>query len=81
MKRKDYMLILLVIGIAAVFSYFISGILITTPDDRSQTVEIAEPIASELTRPPADYFNRDAVNPTQKIEIGEDLNQEPFDAE
>ena len=81
MKRKDIMMIGLVIVVAAVFSFFISGLFISTPDDRSQTVEIADPITSELLRPPAEYFNQDAINPTQTIQIGDESNEKPFDTE
>lgn len=81
MKRKDFMLIIVVVLVAAVFSFVVSGFFISTPEDRSQSVEIAEPINPEFQRPPAAYFNQEAINPTQTIEIGEDSNEQPFDTE
>ena len=81
MKRKDIMMIVVVVLIAAIFSSVVSGMFITTPEDREQTVEVSSPITSELQRPPADYFNQEAINPTQTIQIGDDSNKQPFDTE
>ena len=81
MKRKDFLMIVMVVVIAAIFSVVVSGMFITTPEDREQTVEVAEPITSDLQRPPADYFNQEAINPTQTIQIGDDSNEQPFDTE
>ena len=81
MKRKDFMMIMMVVAIAAVFSFIVSGMFISTPDDREQTVETAEAISAELQRPPVEYFNQEAINPTRTIEIGDESNNQPFDTE
>jgi lipopolysaccharide export LptBFGC system permease protein LptF len=81
MKRKDVMLIIVVGIFAAIISFIISGTFITTSEDRQQNVETAAPIETSFERPPAEYFNQDALNPTQTIQIGDDPNNQPFDTE
>lgn len=81
MRRKDVMLIIVAGLVAGVISFIISGTFITTSEDRQQNVETAVPIETSFERPPAEYFNQDAINPTQTIEIGDDPNNQPFDTE
>ena len=82
MKRKDYMVIFGVVILSAIFSFFISGMLITSSEDQEQKVETATTIPETLTRPDVNYFNEQSVNPTQTIEISdENPNQQPFDQE
>ncbi len=81
MKKKDLLLIGVVVIIAAIISFVVSGSFITTPEDRKQKVEIVDAISTEFTRPPAKYFNSKSVNPTQTIQIGQDPNNKPFGTE
>ena len=81
MKRKDILLIIVVALLAGVISFIVSGVFITSEEDRQQTVETVNALPSQFERPPVDYFNQDSVNPTRTIEIGEDANNQPFDTE
>jgi hypothetical protein len=81
MKRKDFLLIAVVIILASVISIVISSAFISSESDRQQSVETVEALPSEFDRPPTDYFNEESVNPTQDIEIGDDPNNQPFDTE
>ena len=78
MKQKDIGLIAVIAVISGVMSLLLSGLFLAPPESRSQSVEVVQPISSVFDRPSQDYFNSDAINPTQTIEIGEDANNKPF---
>jgi len=44
MKQKDIALIILIAGVSAVASFFISNKLFVTPSNRQQQVEVVDPI-------------------------------------
>lgn len=78
MKQKDIILIIVIVFISGVLSFFISNALFAKPEDRKTEVEVVELISSEY--PPVDqrYFNQDSVDPTQLIQIGNQNNTQPF---
>ncbi len=78
MKQKDIALIILVVGLSAIVSFFVSNKLFTAPEDLSTKVEVVEPITDEFPEPDKRYYNSKSINPTQEIVIGEDKNQQPF---
>jgi len=81
MNKKDIPVLVLIIGISALFSYLIVSQFISSPKDRQQTVETTQAISAQFTVPTdGKNFNTNAINPTQKIEIGPNSNDQPFSA-
>ncbi len=86
MKQKDIALVAIVAIITGMFSLFIANAVFGSPDNRSTKVPVVEPISAEFPRPSADhpeyqaFFNKDALNPTQTIKIGDSANTKPFNA-
>lgn len=78
MKRKDIAPIALVVGISAILSFIISGVLFGSPKTRQQTAEQTSAISDQFINPDETYFNENAVNPTQTIRIGGEDNVSPF---
>ena len=78
MKQKDILTIVVVVIVSVVFSFILSNALISTPKNRQQKVEIVEKINDEFIRPDSKYFNDQAINPTQKIQIGDSTNNNPI---
>lgn len=78
MKQKDVILIVFVIGLSAILSFFLSGFIVGDPASDPLSVERVEPITSEFNAPSDEFFNEDAVNPTQLIRIGDGGNVAPF---
>lgn len=78
MKKNDIALLILVIAIALVGSYFLLTAIIGDPSQNTQTVERVEPISAELPTPSKEVFNEKAIDPTIVIEIGNPSNQQPF---
>ncbi len=80
MKQKDIALFVVVAIVSAVTSVLLSGLLITPKKDKVQKAEVVDPISAEFNTPPADskYFNKNSVNPTKLIQIGDNSNNVPF---
>lgn len=78
MKQKDIALIIIVIFISGVTSFFISNALFASPENRQQKVEVVEAISATFPTPNSKYFNSQSVNPTELIQIGNSTNPNPF---
>ena len=78
MKQKDIVTIVMIVGLSAIVSIILAKVLIATPKNRSQSVEVVDTVSSEFTRPDVKIFNKDAINPTRNIQIGNDTNTKPF---
>lgn len=78
MKQKDIALIIIVIFVSVLISYFISGKIIVPPKNRQQEVEVTQAISDQFNLPDKKYFNNSSINPTQIIIIGDNSNPDPF---
>lgn len=77
MKQKDVALIIIVVFISGVTSFFLAGVLFKT-NNLSEKVETVEAISAEFPTPDKKFFNSKSINPTQLIRIGKDQNKQPF---
>lgn len=80
MKQKDVALILIVVFVSVVASIVASKLIITSPKNRQQKVEVVEPIIADFPKPDSRYFNTNSVDPTKLITIGQDVNPQPFNS-
>lgn len=78
MKKNDIALIVLIVSVSLVATYFVAKAVIGEPQNQSAKAEVVEPISAELVQPQPKIFNKDAINPTVDIEIGDSSNQQPF---
>jgi hypothetical protein len=78
MKQKDVALIIVVVFISAVVSFFVSNFLFGSPANRQQKAEIVQPITANFSQPDSRYFNSNSIDPTQLIQIGNNNNTNPF---
>lgn len=78
MKQKDVALIIVIAFLSAIVSFLISGKLFVTPANRQQKVEVVDVVESSFRQPSSKYFNKDAIDPTQFVQIGVNNNQNPF---
>lgn len=78
MKQKDIALIVIVSVMSAVLSIVLSNALIAPKKNRQQKAEIVDAISAEFKLPDNRYFNKDSVNPTKNIVIGDNGNTTPF---
>lgn len=80
MKKKDMILIVIVVIVAGVVALLFSNLVIASPKNRQQKVEIVDPITSDFKQPDAKYFNGQSNDPTKLIQIGDNVNQKPFNS-
>jgi hypothetical protein len=78
MKRKDLTLIAVIAVVAGIFSLIISNLLISSPKNRQQKVEVVDAITQQFNEPDKRYFNGTAGNPTALIRINDNANPAPF---
>jgi hypothetical protein len=78
MKQNDIILIIVVVFIAGIASFFVSNALFSSAELGKTSAEVVEPISQTFAQPDTRYFNDKAVNPTQLIQIGNQDNQQPF---
>ena len=78
MKQKDIALIIVIIFVSALVSWFVSNAIFASPKDRQQEVEVVQPITTDFPQPDTHYFNNTAIDPTRTITIGQNNNSDPF---
>lgn len=78
MKQKDWTLIVVIAIVAGVFALLLSNMLIASPKNRQQKVELVDAISEQFTEPSKRYFNEASVDPTSLIRIGDNANPTPF---
>ena len=80
MKQKDLALFAVIGIVSAVFSVILSSVLITPPKDKNQKVEVVAPFSNQFKTPASNdkFFNKNSINPTKQIQIGENPNDKPF---
>ncbi len=77
MKQQDIALIIVIVFVSGVASYFLSNSFISSPKKDLKAAKI-EPITAEFTEPSSAYYNKQSINPTQLIRIEDNKNEKPF---
>ena len=78
MKKSDWALVVLIVAIAGLISYFIANALLPAPNKDPQTVPTATVISSDVVQPSDQIFNANAINPTVQVTIGNQNPSSPF---
>lgn len=78
MKQKDITLIVVIIILSAAVSLVLSNFLIGSPKKRQDKVEVVDRIDTDFQQPSEKYFNKNSIDPTKIIKIGDNPNLTPF---
>jgi hypothetical protein len=78
MKQKDIALILIIVVVSGMMSFFVSRWLFVSPKDRQMKAEVVDAISTDFQQPNPSYFNPQSINPTQLVRIGDSANVSPF---
>ena len=81
MKQSDIAMIILVISISLLFSYFIGNALFASNEDRTAEVEVVTAISIEFPDIDESIFNSNSLNLTEKITIGDTESDAPFSSD
>lgn len=78
MKQKDIIVIIAVAFIAGALSFVLANMLFGGDKQYTLKAPVVEAISSDFNAPSDVYFNKNAINPTKNIVIGDSTNQTPF---
>lgn len=70
MKNSDIAAIIVIASISVLIAYFVADAVIGKPTSDSVKVKTIEPISAEVQTPDSTIFNKDAINPTVEVVIG-----------
>lgn len=71
MKNTDIAAIILIASLSMLAAYFVADNLIGKPSSESVKVKTVEKISADVQEPDTTVFNKDAINPTVPVTIGE----------
>ena len=78
MKQKDILVIITAAIFSGVLSVLLSNLLIAPKKNFNKKAAIVDTITTDFTKPDTKYFNKDSVDPTKLITIGDGTNKSPF---
>lgn len=71
MKNNDIAALILIASLSVIAAYFVASALIGQPGSESVKVKTATPISADVMEPDGKIFNKDAINPTVEVVIGD----------
>jgi hypothetical protein len=77
-KRSDWALVVLIVAVVGIASYFIVSAIVPPPNKNLEKVETASAISTNIATPSTSVFKSGAINPTVKVHIGDQSDQIPF---
>jgi hypothetical protein len=77
-KSKDIATLVLLVGISAIFAFFVSRVLFGNQKSLVTRVEVVDPVSSNFDYENKPYFGKDKINPTKDITIDENNNTKPL---
>lgn len=78
MKKNEIALLIIIVSIALILSYTVFNALLGNRTSKQAVVKKTDPISETITTPSDKVFNGSAINPTVKIRIGNQNDQQPF---
>lgn len=78
MKQKDILLIVVIAGVSTIFAFVVANFFISTPKNQNYKVQVLDSISSSFPEADKRYFNKDSLDPTQPVQIGNGGNAKPF---
>lgn len=77
MKQQDIIVLIVVIAVSGMLAAITSKFIIR-PADKAQKVEVVLAIEPDFPAPDVRFFNKDSIDPTLPIQIGDNTNADPF---
>ena len=71
MKQSDIFTIIIIASIGMVGAFFASNAILGNPDELTMKHKNISPISTEVVEPDPETFNRDAINPTVEVYVGQ----------
>lgn len=71
MKKSDIATIILIASVSILVAYFVTDGIIGGQKNPTETVKTMDTISAQITEPDKSIFNKDAINPTVEVVIGD----------
>lgn len=71
MKKTDIAMLVLIAGISILVSALTLKSILGDPSEKTRNVQITNEISDSFTEPSKDIFNKEAINPTVQVFIGD----------
>ena len=71
MKKTDYAMIILIASLSILISYFAGKAIVGDNSLKPVEVQTVAPIVETVEKPDPKVFNKDAINPTVEVIIGD----------
>lgn len=80
MNKKDITVVVAVAIVAGIFSYALAIFIFGGEKSYNLKSPKVEPISAQFILPSETYINKQALNPTKDITIGDSTNTSPFNS-
>lgn len=77
-KSKDMTVLVILVGLSALLSFFLSNLLFSNKKSLVSKVEVVAPVTSKFDYLDRPYFAGNPLNPTKNITVSENNNQKPL---
>jgi hypothetical protein len=74
MKKSDMAMIILIASVSVLIAYFVAKAVVGDVNEETVQVKTADLITSEVAEPDTSVFNKDAINPTVEVIVGDTNN-------
>lgn len=73
MKKTDWAMVILIASVSVLIAYFVANAIpaLKSGEGKPVKVKMATPINSEVPEPDPEVFNKDAINPTIEVTVGD----------
>jgi hypothetical protein len=71
MKNTDKASIVFIVLVGVVAAYLLASAFIGSPNSGPKSIDTIAPISTSVEKPDSTIFNKDAINPTVEVVIGE----------
>ncbi|MDO4902003.1 MAG: hypothetical protein Q4A21_00350 [bacterium] len=71
MKSSEIATIILIVFISGVASFFLVNTLWGNPSEKTKDIQVMEEISDNFAEPSSEIFNKNSINPTVQVVIGE----------
>lgn len=71
MKNSDKATIVFIVLFGVVTAYLLASAFIGSPNNDPKKIDTVAPISTTVEKPDSTIFNKDAINPTVEVVIGE----------
>lgn len=71
MKQSDIITVVIIAVVGTIAAYFGVNMILGKPSDATYEFKTIEAVSADLSEPDSEIFNKDAINPTVEVYVGE----------